>query len=351
MGNIFSYFFPQPTQPSIEKEEEVIKDEKKEQEIPEQIVAEKIKETEIVSDTNTADSVLEKDIDPEPEVQVEEEFEVVEESVVSEIENSQQKKAIEAEPVGTIDKEESPGPIITDEGENAEMNEVIEPNLDEAEIEMVENALKLENSESGIHEQSLQPADVEVIGSIQDKVEEEIIKSEPKDLSESEVLQAATTEPINILTTETEKFVVPELPDNDNIPEEEIIEETGKNGMPETQETLVPEMAKAELKEDLQDLIKTATELIKEADPEVEIIGSITDDNIHPKEPISAGISDSSFCGTVVPDLQDYELKEGSPPLEAELKSATPEVEIPVKEVTGVEGLKEVLTESDKVRE
>jgi len=64
--------------------------------------------------------------------------------------------------------------------------------------------------------------------------------------------------------------------------------------------------------------------------------------DIEPEETVG-----SSFCGTADPsNLQDYEVKEDSPATEAPAKAATPEVELTKDVSKGVEGLKDVLTES-----
>ena len=57
MGNILSYFFPQPAPPSIEKVEEIVQDEKITEEIPEKTVAAKIKDAPVVEELPSSDLV------------------------------------------------------------------------------------------------------------------------------------------------------------------------------------------------------------------------------------------------------------------------------------------------------
>jgi len=331
MGNILSYFFPQPAPPSIEKVEEIVQDEKITEEIPEKTVAAKIEDAPVVEELKSSDLVVEKEI--EPETPTDEGFEVVEDTSLREISNS----VTQAEPENTTNDKETPLENETDT--------TPEPSVNAVRVEMHEATLAV-NETPCIYAQtsnSPPPADVEVIGSIQDenvKAEEEAMITEPEKVTTSEPQVADEPEP-------EETMVIPEpikAELNHELLEpvklkEDIVEDPEKCFGPESNKTILPEVVK-EPSEDLPELIKLATELVKVSSPEVEVIGSVSD--IEPEE-----MTGSSFCGTADPsNLRDYEAKEDSPATEVPVKAATPEVELPKDVSGGVEGLKDILTES-----
>jgi len=389
MGNILSYFFPQPAPPSIEKVEEVVQDEKITEEVPEKTVAAKIEDAPVVDELKSSDLVVEKDI--EPETPTDEGFEVVENTTLSEISNIQQNSVTQAEPeIATDDK--SPVPAFNNDKETPLENKTdttletsvkvvqIDEHLDvlavddppcifaetsnspPADVELrVENheatvavndtpciyaqtsnsppddvELRVENHEATLavndtpciyaQTSNSPPDDVEVIGSIQDESQEVEL---PKDVSGgAEGLKDVLTE------SKLQDFKVKE-DSPDKLPED-IVEEPEQCFGPESDETILPEVVKEktpEPTEGLPELIKIATEL---SSPEVEMIGSVSD--------VETG---SSFCGTFAPpNLQDYEMKEDSPATEASMKAESQEVELPKDVSGGAEGLKDILTES-----
>jgi len=337
MGNIISYFFPQPAPASIEQVEEAVQDEKITEEIPKETVSAKIEDAPVVEEMKSSDLEVEKEI--EPETPTDDGFEVVEDSaLISEISNNQQNSVPQAEPENSATKDESPVPAFTKDKEAAletETDTTLEPSVIAVTIDMREAALEVNNTPC-IYAQTSNspPADVEVIGSIQD----ENVKS-----GEDAMITAAEPEPIirsDIIIPEPVRPATPVLLDSAKL-QEDIPEEPEKCFGPESKETILPEVVKeAEPTEDLPELIKLATELVQVSSPEVEVIGSMSD--IEPEETVG-----SSFCGTADPsNLQDYEVKEDSPATEAPVKAATPEVELTKDVSKGVEGLKDVLTES-----
>jgi len=358
MGNILSYFFPQPAPPSIEKVEEVVQDEKITEEIPEKTVAAKIEDAPVVEELKSSDLVVEKDI--EPETPTDEGFEVVENTTLSEISNIQQNSVTQAEPeIATDDK--SPVPAFNNDKETPLENKTdttlessvkvvqIDEHLDVLAVDdppciyaetsnspPADVELRVENHEATVavndtpciyaQTSNSPPDDVEVIGSIQDESPEVEL---PKDVS-------GGAEGLKDVLTESKLQDSKVKEDSPDKLQEDIVEEPEQCFGPESNETILPEVVKEktpEPTEGLPELIKIATEL---SSPEVEMIGSVSD--------VETG---SSFCGTFAPpNLQDYEMKEDSPATEASMKAESQEVELPKDVSGGAEGLKDVLTES-----
>jgi len=358
MGNILSYFFPQPAPPSIEKVEEVVKDEKITEEIPEKTVAAKIEDAPVVEELKSSDLVVEKDI--EPETPTDEGFEVVENTTLSEISNIQQNSVTQAEPeIATDDK--SPVPAFNNDKETPLENKTdttlessvkvvqIDEHLDVLAVDdppciyaetsnspPADVELRVENHEATVavndtpciyaQTSNSPPDDVEVIGSIQDESPEVEL---PKDVS-------GGAEGLKDVLTESKLQDSKVKEDSPDKLQEDIVEEPEQCFGPESNETILPEVVKEktpEPTEGLPELIKIATEL---SSPEVEMIGSVSD--------VETG---SSFCGTFAPpNLQDYEMKEDSPATEASMKAESQEVELPKDVSGGAEGLKDILTES-----
>jgi len=358
MGNILSYFFPQPAPPSIEKVEEIVQDEKITEEIPEKTVAAKVEDAPVVEELPSSDLVVEKDI--EPETPTDEGFEVVENTTLSEISNIQQNSVTQAEPeIATDDK--SPVPEFNNDKETpleTKTDTTLEPSVKVMQIDEhldvlavddppciyaeTSNSppddveLRVENHEATLavndtpciyaQTSNSPPADVEVIGSIQDESPEVEL---PKDVSGgAEGLKDVLTES-KLQDSKVKEDGPDKLP-------EDIVDEPEPCFGPESNETILPEVVKEktlEPTEGLPALIKIATEL---SSPEVEMIGSVSD--------VETG---SSFCGTFAPpNLQDYEMKEDSPATEASMKAESQEVELPKDVSGGAEGLKDILTES-----
>jgi len=358
MGNILSYFFPQPAPPSIEKVEEVVQDEKITEEIPEKTVAAKIEDAPVVEELKSSDLVVEKDI--EPETPTDEGFEVVENTTLSEISNIQQNSVTQAEPeIATDDK--SPVPAFNNDKETPLENKTdttlessvkvvqIDEHLDVLAVDdppciyaetsnspPADVELRVENHEATVavndtpciyaQTSNSPPDDVEVIGSIQDESQEVEL---PKDVS-------GGAEGLKDVLTESKLQDSKVKEDSPDKLQEDIVEEPEQCFGPESDETILPEVVKEktpEPTEGLPELIKIATEL---SSPEVEMIGSVSD--------VETG---SSFCGTFAPpNLQDYEMKEDSPATEASMKAESQEVELPKDVSGGAEGLKDILTES-----
>jgi len=358
MGNILSYFFPQPAPPSIEKVEEIVQDEKITEEIPEKTVAAKIEDAPVVEELKSSDLVVEKDI--EPETPTDEGFEVVENTTLSEISNIQQNSVTQAEPeIATDDK--SPVPAFNNDKETPLENKTdttlessvkvvqIDEHLDVLAVDdppciyaetsnspPADVELRVENHEATVavndtpciyaQTSNSPPDDVEVIGSIQDESPEVEL---PKDVS-------GGAEGLKDVLTESKLQDSKVKEDSPDKLQEDIVEEPEQCFGPESDETILPEVVKEktpEPTEGLPELIKIATEL---SSPEVEMIGSVSD--------VETG---SSFCGTFAPpNLQDYEMKEDSPATEASMKAESQEVELPKDVSGGAEGLKDVLTES-----
>jgi len=358
MGNILSYFFPQPAPPSIEKVEEVVQDEKITEEVPEKTVAAKIEDAPVVDELKSSDLVVEKDI--EPETPTDEGFEVVENTTLSEISNIQQNSVTQAEPeIATDDK--SPVPAFNNDKETPLENKTdttletsvkvvqIDEHLDVLAVDdppcifaetsnspPADVELRVENHEATVavndtpciyaQTSNSPPDDVEVIGSIQDESQEVEL---PKDVS-------GGAEGLKDVLTESKLQDSKVKEDSPDKLQEDIVEEPEQCFGPESDETILPEVVKEktpEPTEGLPELIKIATEL---SSPEVEMIGSVSD--------VETG---SSFCGTFAPpNLQDYEMKEDSPATEASMKAESQEVELPKDVSGGAEGLKDVLTES-----
>jgi len=57
MGNIISYFFPQPAPASIEQVEEAVQDEKITEEIPKETLSAKIEDAPVVEEMKSSDLV------------------------------------------------------------------------------------------------------------------------------------------------------------------------------------------------------------------------------------------------------------------------------------------------------
>jgi len=446
MGNIISYFFPQPAPPSIEQVEEVVIDEKAKEETLDAAVAAEIEDA-VVEETKTADPVVEKGI--EPEIQTDEGFEVVEEVALSEVNNIN--SITEATSEIIANKEESPGPAFIDDKE-AQLEEKADK-LPEVDVDFETDELAtVQNETAEIAERSTPcgyaltsnspPADVEDIGSIQDEVNglakvecetvvieakeepnppcifaftsntppakepvpEEVnnlviveqeaaviderstpcligqssnsppanVEAESKDMiigSEEvwtpEAPVEAVPNPVNTssaeygeIQSETLKGVSPVLTEPIDLQEESVDEESSnkpdKDFVANSEETVLPEVAAQQIPEptkDTQEVVKAPTipevpaqnesELLaseqgKVTSSDVEVIGSISDEN--PSNPGELEISEVISM-----------VKEDSP---VEAKDASPEVEEVSKEVSGgVEGLKEVLTESNKVED
>jgi len=394
MGNILSYFFPQPAPASIEQVEEVVQEEKTKEEIIEETVADAVEDVAVVEDVKTADMVVDKEI--EAEVNNDEGFEVVEEATLSEISNSQQNTLAEEEPEISEPKVESPGPAFTDDIQTkleSKTDVAQQPSKDE---ELKEDELKMVEVEMALTS-NIRSADVEVIGSIQDENE----------LDDQDLITEAEKK-LEKLEQETPVAVVPEVPSPEPIkaatPEEsddeDNIEEPGRVCVPETTEEIkaepttspeveqhkevsggvaglkdiltepqeipsvparvatpeppkVPELKMSAVAPEQEDTESLTSELVKDASPEVEIIGSINDEDLAspPTEPTKTEISENPKAVSPAAVLEDYEMKEDSP--EAPVKDARPEVE-QQKEVEvsgGVTGLKDILTETNKFDE
>jgi len=389
MGNILSFFFPQPDPPSIEQVEEV------REEKSEETIAEEIKDAVNGEDTKSANMVDEKDIEPEEHIHTDEGFEVVEEATLSQMGNNQHDKVTDLEPESNATNKNPVPPFKDDtELEGPCCDLTLEPNIDEIEIKMVENALRVESNS---------PAGVEEIGSIQDenvKIDYDYdVIIEPETVSTSEAPVADEPEPVNRSMVETTMLIPdpiktssPKLPVQlqEDIADKEIVEEPEICFEPGSKKYVLPDSMKGQTPEPTEDLSDL---LVKVPCPEVEVIGSISDSK--PKEVAmdSSFTPGSSFCGTVIPskhlneqlkedksvaeaesqevhlqkdvsggveglkdvltesNLQDFEVKEDSPATEAPVKSASLIVEVPNEVSGGVEGLKSLLTESSKVEE
>jgi len=398
MGNILSYFFPQPAPASIEQVEEVVQEEKTKEEIIEETVADAVEDVAVVEDVKTADMVVDKEI--EAEVNNDEGFEVVEEATLSEISNSQQNTLAEEEPEISEPKMESPGPAFTDDIQTkleSKTDVAQQPSKDD---ELKEDELKMVEVEMALTS-NIRSADVEVIGSIQDEnieVDDQDLITEAEKKLEQETTVAVVPE---VLSPEPIKAATPELPkesdDEDNIeePERVCVPETTEEIKPEATSSpeveqhkevsggvaglkdiltepqeippvparvATPEPPKApELKmsavvPEQEDTESLTSELVKDASPDVEIIGSINDEDLAspPTEPTKAEISENPKAVSPAAVLEDYEMKEDSPIAEAPVKDARPEVE-QQKEVevsgAGVAGLKDILSETNKFDE
>jgi len=392
MGNILSYFFPQPAPASIEQVEEVVQEEKTKEEIIEETVADAVEDVAVVEDVKTADMVVDKEI--EAEVNNDEGFEVVEEATLSEISNSQQNTLAEEEPEISEPKVESPGPAFTDDIQTkleSKTDVAQQPSKDE---ELKEDELKMVEVEMALTS-NIRSADVEVIGSIQDEnieLDDQDLITEAEKKFEQETPVAVVPE---VLSPEPIKAASPEESDD-----EDNIEEPGRVCVPETTEEIkaepttspeveqhkevsggvaglkdiltepqeipsvparvatpeppkVPELKMSAVAPEQEDTESLTSELVKDASPEVEIIGSINDEDLAspPTEPTKTEISENPKAVSPAAVLEDYEMKEDSP--EAPVKDARPEVE-QQKEVEvsgGVAGLKDILTETNKFDE
>jgi len=375
MGNILSYFFPQPAPASIEQVEEVVKEEKTKKEIIEETVAEAVEDVAVVEDVKTADMVVDKEI--EAEVNNDEGFEVVEEATLSEISNSQKNTLAEEEHEISGPKVISPGPAFTDDMETKLESKTEVAQLPSNDEELKEDELKMVEVEMALTSRS---ADVEVIGSIQDEVDDQDLIKEAEKKLEKLTKETPVAVVPEVLPPEPIKDATPELPkesdDEDNIEEPEgvcvpetteepisspEVEVSGgvaglKDILTEPQEIppvparvaspeqpKVPELNMSAVAPEQED----TSELVKDASPEVEIIGSIKDADLAspPTEPTKTEISENPKAVSSAAVLEDYEMKEDSP---IPVKDATPEVEQQkgVEEVSGgVAGLKDILTE------
>jgi len=394
MGNILSYFFPQPAPASIEQVEEVVQEEKTKEEIIEETVADAVEDVAVVEDLKTADVVVDKEI--EAEVNNDEGFEVVEEATLSEISNSQHNTLAEEEPEISEPKVESPGLAFTDDIQTkleSQTDVAQQPSKDE---ELKEDELKMVEVEMALTS-NIRSADVEVIGSIQDENieldDQDLITEAEKKLEQLQETPVAVVP--EVLSPEPIKAATPELPkesdDEDNIEEPERVcapETTEATISPEVEQhkevsggvvglkdiltepeeippvparVATPEPPKApELKmsavaPEQEDTESLTSELVKDACPEVEVIGSINDEDLSspPTEPTKTEISENPKAVSPAADLEDYEMKEDSPIPEAPVKDASPEVE-QQKEVEvsgGVAGLKDILSENHKFDE
>jgi len=370
MGNILSYFFPQPAPASIEQVEEVAKKKKTKEEIVEETVAEAVEDVAVVEDVKTADLVVDKEI--EADANNDDGFEVVEEASLSEISSSQ--KNTLAEPEISAPKEESPGPVFTEEIESkleSKTDVAQQPSKDE---DLQEDELKMVEVEMALTS-NLRSTDVEVIGSIQDEnvdMDDQDLITEPE-----KTLEAPVAIVPEVSSPEPTKAATPDLPkdDEDNIEEEEKVcvpEEIKPEPSPEVEQHKEEEVSGGitGLKDILTEpqeipsvplriatpeppkVLEMSPEPVKDASPEVETIGSINDEDLaSPPEPAKPEISEKPQALSPAPVLQDYEMKEDSP--EAPVKDASPEVE-QHKEVEvsgGVAGLKDILTETKKFDE
>jgi len=388
MGNILSFFFPQPDPPSIEQVEEV--GEMK----AEETIAKEIKDAVLIEDTKSADLVIERDTEHEKNVHTDEGFEVVEEATLSEIKNTQHDKVTDSERESNATNKNPVSPFIDEtEFEGPCCDLTLEPNIDEVEIEMVENALKVESSSPCMYAltSNSPPAGVEEIGYFQDEnvkldYDYDMIK-EPETVSTSEAPVVDEPEPVNRTIVESSMHI--HDPIKSPSPDKEIIEEPEVCLEPGSKKSVLPESVKGQTPEPTEDLSK----LVKVPCPEVEAIGSISD--VKPKEVAmnSSFAPGSSFCGTMIPskqmndqlkediiitevesqevqpkkgvsggveglkdvltesNLQDFEVKEDSPVTEAPVKAASLDDELPNEVSGGIEGLKNRLTEPSKVQE
>jgi len=387
MGNILSFFFPQPEPPCIEQVEEVV------EEKIEETIAEEFKDAVVVEDTKSADLVVENDI---AHVHTDEGFEVVEGAALSEISNTQHHKVTDSEPESIADKNENEVAPLADERESEGpcCDLTLEPNIDEVEIEMVENALRVQSSSPFMYSLSSnsQPAGVEEIGSIQD----ENIKLEEEDMIKKPETVSTSDEPVPFIRSTVESTMVipdpirppsPKLPVQlqEDIADEGIIKEPEVCFGPESEKSVLPEFVKGQTP-------KPTEEMVKVPSPEVEVIGSILDGKHKAVAMNSSFTPKSSFCGTMMQsteinnelkediivteaespgvqlikdvsggveglmdiltesNIQDYEVQKDSPVTEVPVKAASP-VELPSDVSGGVEGLKSLLTESSKVEE
>jgi len=377
MGNIVSYFFPQPAPASIEQVQEVVQDEKKTVEVMEEPVAAIIEEVAVVDDIITAEAVEEPvaaiieevevvddiitaeaveepvaavteavavvedikttelvvDKEIKEEVQTDEGFEVVEESALSEVTNTHQSTHNEAQPESFSSKELSPGPAVTDADETEKETQADnEANI--SQVEMVETTPedKIELLKEPV---CINLHDVEVIGSIQDE------NIEPKDeldekapiLEQEKVLAEAPAtllpEPVKVSTPEPT----------------EILPEPIKAATPEpAAATIAPEPAIAPVPKEL------TPEPVKISTPEVEVIGSISEDDVVKGEEMP------ELPTAISPQPEEAQIntetdKEIEPKTEAAVKDVSPDVELPVEVPGGASGLKDLLTEPIKLEE
>jgi len=344
MGNIVSYFFPQPAPASIEQVQEVVQDEKKTVEAIEEPVAAIVEEVAVVDDIVTAEAVEEPvaavteavavvddikstelvvDKEIKEEVQTDEGFEVVEESALSEVTNTHQSTHNEAQPESFSSKEESPGPAVTDADETEkEAQADNEANI--SQVEMVETTP--EHKIELLKEPVCNSPDVEVIGSIQDE------NIEPKD----ELDEKAPIEQEKVLA-EAPATLLPE-PVKVSTPEPtEIPSEPMKAATPEPPAaTIAPEPVIAPVP--------------KELTPEVEVIGSISEEDVVKGEEMP------ELPTAISPQPEEAQIntetdKEIEPKTEAAVKDVSPDVELPVEVPGGVSGLKDLLTEPIKLEE
>jgi len=352
-----------------------VKEEKTKKEIIEETVAEAVEDVAVVKDVKTADMVVDKEI--EAEVNNDEGFEVVEEATLSEISNSQQHTLAEEKHEISKPKVESPGPAFTDDMETKLESKTEVAQLPSNDEELKEDELKMVEVEMALTSRS---ADVEVIGSIQDEVDDQDLIKEAEKKLEKLTKETPVAVVPEVLPPEPIKDATPELPkesdDEDNIEEPEgvcvpetteepisspEVEVSGgvaglKDILTEPQEIppvparvaspeqpKVPELNMSAVAPEQED----TSELVKDASPEVEIIGSIKDADLAspPTEPTKTEISENPKAVSSAAVLEDYEMKEDSP---IPVKDATPEVEQQkgVEEVSGgVAGLKDILTE------
>jgi len=415
MGNILSFFFPQPEPPSIEQVEEVVEEKTIEQEI---------KDADVVENTKSADLVIEKEIEPDDRIHTDEGFEVVEGATLSEISNTHhntvtgsgtenntecknessvftderdsetpccdltlepEKDEIAIEIVETLKVENTPCMINltsnsppddvdvdvdvirsiqkdnfksgreTDErgSETPCCDLTLEPNIDEVEIKMVENALRVESTPClfGLTSNS-PPDDIDMIGSIEDenvKSRKEKMIKEPETVSEApdehETVTKSTAKSTMVIP-EPVKSASPNLSEcvqlQKDTDDEEIIGEPEVCSGLISKKSLLTEVVKEQtpdLTEDLPELITIATDLVKVPCPEVGVIGSLSDEKLKENAMFISSTSGSS----VMPS--NYEVKEDRLIAEAPAKVLSPEVELPTNVPGGVEGLKDVLTE------
>jgi len=442
MGNILSFLFPQPEPPSIEQVEEVVEEKTIEQEIKGAVVedtksADLVIEKEIEPDdrihTDEGFEVVEgatlSEISnthhntvtgsgTENNTECKNESSVFTDERDSEtpccdLTLEPEKDEIAIEIVETLKAENTPcminltsnsPPVAVDidvdvirsiQDDNASSGNktdergsetpccdlTLEPNIDEVEIRMVENALRIESTPCmfGLTSNS-PPDDIDVIGSIQD---ENVKSGKETMIKESETVTEAPNEPETVTKSTNESTMVipeplksasPNLSEcvklqKDTDDEEIIGEPKVCSGLISKKSLLTEDVQEqtTDLTEDLPELITIATDLVKVPCPEVGVIGSLSDEKLKENAMFISSTSGSS----VMPS--NYEVKEDRFIAEAPAKVLSPDVpknvlqdvlteskfqdyeaksdslEVdPLKEMSGgVEGLKELLTESN----
>eukprot|EP00092_Neocalanus_flemingeri_P036927 GFUD01040200.1.p1 GENE.GFUD01040200.1~~GFUD01040200.1.p1 ORF type:complete len:413 (-),score=146.09 GFUD01040200.1:263-1501(-) len=317
MGNILSYFFPQPAPVSIEQVvEEVAEDVATIKKATEEPASPAQEDIGVINDPITSDLVLEK------------EFEVVEgATVVSTEQSDEQLEADIQEDLPSV-KETSPEPGSIEF--TASVKDIKKQSPDTATHEYVSDEASETVNNQVTQEKGIMITEVEMIGSIQnsDVVEEVIANedtvsqtSEPMKPSTSELEveaptpelptaptpeKALTTESIIIPPPESSKAPAPEL-SIDSTPEDAIIPLKAVN-IPTPEPALTPELPKASFPDPVNAIHPEAvniptSEPTKPQTPELPTASSTESVNAIPPEAIKDTIPESAKAPT--PELPE----------------------------------------------